>query len=230
MAKKITIKAKCKSLDRIRAILSSLAGFYYLDKGTGIEIGYVERKDVSGNPESYYIISFNQDSIEISYTETGYEEAFRRWDVIKKAIPVISQVASYYDLDLSDLIKIIDYSINDIFQSVPTNIKEELLKIEQLRTQINTLEKKIAKLEIEKAELERRLIALSEDYEKANLKLRKYESMSDDMIREKIIEWIKENNGYINPIEFAKFYNLPEIRVNENLEYLVKEKYLKVIE
>ncbi len=230
MAKKITIKAKLKSLDRIKSILKSMTGFYYLERGDSIEVAYLERKDVNGNPESYYILHFGQDSIEISYTEVGYEEAFRRWDVIKKAIPIISQVASYYDLDISDMIKIIDYAINDIFQSVPSNVKEELMKVEQLRTQINTLEKRLAKLEIEKAEIERKLIETSEELEKAMLKLRKYESMSDDMIREKLIEWIKENNGYINTIEFAKYYNLPESRVNDNLDFLVKEKYLKVID
>lgn len=229
MAKRITIKANCQSIDRVRSVIKSITGFYVLDRGDSISIGYLERKDVSGNPESYYIVEFKADSIDIMYTEAGYEEAFRRWDVIKKVIPIISQVAQYYSLDLSDLIKIIDFAINDIFQSVPTNVREELMKIEQLRGQINTLEKRIAKLELEKSDLEKRLISLNEEYEKAMLKIKKYETLSDEQIREKILEWVKENNGSIAILEFASFYNIPEQRVKENLDYLIKEKYIKVI-
>ncbi|MCX8154462.1 MAG: hypothetical protein N3C61_01355 [Candidatus Micrarchaeota archaeon] len=229
MAKRITIKANCQSLERVKAALRSLVGFYYLERGDSVSVGYLERRDASGNPESFYVIEFKQDGIEVSFTETGYEEAFRRWDVIKKTIPILSQVATYYNLDLSDILKIIDFAINDIFQSVPTNVKEELMKIEQLRGQINTLERKIAKLEIEKSELEKKLISLNEEYEKAMLKIKKYESLSDDQVREKIISWIKENNGNFEILEFSKFYNLPEQRVRDNLDYLIKEKYIKVI-
>jgi predicted ribosome quality control (RQC) complex YloA/Tae2 family protein len=228
MAKKITILANCNNIESVKERLKNLEA-YYLDQQNQVKIGIVEKYNVDKKPESYYILEFKLNEINIYYTEEGYEESFRKWDVIKKAIPILEMVAPFYNLKASDIISIIDNAINDIFTSVPQNVRDELIKIEKLKTQISRLEEKIARLEQEKSDLQNQIYQLSEKLDLANSKLTKYEKLTDDELRVKIIEWIKQNNGEFDSIKFAEYYDVPEIRVKENLEFLIKNGYITVV-
>ena len=49
------------------------------------------------------------------------------------------------------------------------------------------------------------------------------------MLKEKIVEWLKDNGGVLDVGRFSKFYGVPESRVENALHELIKEGYIKPI-
>ena len=228
MANRIEITGTLKDIYSLRSKLKNLSNFYYLEKGNNTQIGYIERKDLQGNPKEYFIIEFTPSAIVIEYTDSETENpTLRKWNVLRKVMPILTMVANEYNLDPQSLMEIINYSLEGLLESIPESTKAGLLEREELKSKIAQLERKIASLEKDKRELEKELFKLGEENERLKFRLRKYESMSDDMLKKKIMDWIKESGGDFDIGEFSKAYKVPEARIQEMLEELIREKYIK---
>ncbi|NPA22146.1 MAG: hypothetical protein GXN92_01020 [Candidatus Micrarchaeota archaeon] len=228
MGSKIEIKANLKDFQSLKSKLKSLSNFYYLERGNSISVGYIERRDLQGNPKEFFILEFKPDGISIEYSDSDTENpALRKWNILRKVMPILSMVANEYNLDPQSMMEIMNFAIEDLLSSIPESTKAGLLEKEELKAKITQLERKIASLEKDKKELEKELFKVAEENEKLKFKLRKYESMSDEMLKKKIMDWIKESGGEFDIGEFAKTYKVPEARIHEMLEELIKEKYIK---
>ena len=72
-----------------------------------------------------------------------------------------------------------------------------------------------------------------ENYELKNrndelvLRLKSLETLSDSVLTLKIQEWLSEHRGEINIADFAKVYNVSEMRVEQMLNKMVTEGFLE---
>jgi Fic family protein len=98
---------------------------------------------------------------------------------------------------------------------------------DNLKTEFAIMQKKFKDLSESNAQLSKENYELKTKNDELVLKVKSLETMSDDVLRLKIQEWLSEHHGEINIADFAKVYGLSEVRVEQMLNRMVTEGFIE---
>ncbi len=225
----ITIKAKLKKdFSQISELLSGLGFSKIKYEENRLIIEKSSGEDLHGNPFLDYRIIFNPDSINIEY-ELGSED--HRNKRIAEILPVLLNLAillnKHYQFDSKDLLKLSKQTIESLLEAVDKDSLELSAELTTLKDKYADLNKKYMDLVRSSEENSQLLIECERKRDELKAYLEQMQSMSDDLLREELFKWIKIHNGTIDIEEFATAYNIHPMRVEDGLNMLIKDGYIR---
>jgi hypothetical protein len=225
---KITLPAKRKrSLKSLAALLGDV-GFNRIEYEKDRLTIEKTKEDLRGNISTDYAISFTAKSIELSYSRGEKISILqKKIEMLPFFFNVLTIAKDYYEIDHTPLYA----EVADVFQRLKETLNKEVI---DLSVELNELKEKHANLlkryeEVVRASEEnsRLLLEAEQRYHELSIRVQKLEGFSDEVLKEQLFNWIKVHGGTLDVSEFAKFYSIPIGRVEEGLEMLIREGYIK---
>ncbi len=221
---------KKANLDNVYGLLANVEEVEVRRVKDRVVLSLVERTNIRGELERVILMEFFESSISITYSiEENEPPSFRRWEVIKKVLPIIEIVAEEYALTVSSIFPILDKIVGEINLDLSKTQKDYYVELDRLRRELSETRKKIMRCKSDNERLSKKIFELNSKIADLKGKLAKYESMSEELLKTKIMEWLREHHGEINIPVFSKVYKVKESYVEEVLDKLIKEGHISPI-
>ncbi len=229
MTEKIAIKAAQKKNIRPLANLMGELGFTkisYLNETLAIErvFGY----DLKEKPELDYRITFAPAEILLEYEAVkGKNKKARLLSVLQVFLNVLQISEDYYDIKPSAVYYEINEVLGELIKLVGKDAIDLSTELSELKSRYRAMRAKYEDL-LKSSEANARVLLECEN--KRDELLRKVEKLmkyDDEALKEMIYEWIKLHNGKLNVLEFSKINRIPVPRVEEGVNMLITEGYIK---
>lgn len=229
MEEKITVKAiRTKRLSSLASRLGEL-GFsrisYTKDR---LSIEKIAGEDLKGKPNLDYRIIFLENSVEFIYdVAPKASKRARILELLPVFLNVLVLCEDYYEIKSSSIFSYVIDALSDLRKVVDKDVVELSAEYEDLKSRFDSLNMKY-----------RDLVGSSENNAKILLECEKrrdelmslvdnLKAMSDDRLKEELYVWLKMHNGYIDVSEFGKANEVPPSRVEEGLDMLIREGFIK---
>ncbi len=225
---KITIMGKRKKQLKTLAVLLGDVGFNYLEyEKNRLIVGHM-CEDLHGNLCNDYTILFDEKSIEFSYAIKEKESTLsKKLEVLPLFFNVLILSKSHYEVDPTPLFKLVIDLLEDLKGSLNKETVDVVGELNELKEKYAVLLKKYEEIVRASEENARLLLEAEQRYHELSARIQQLEALSDETLKEELYEWIKVHGGAIDISEFAKAYSLPYTRVEEGLEMLMREGYIK---
>lgn len=226
---KIKIKAKQKnSLNKLATLMGNL-GFskisYSKDK---LSIEKITGLDLKGQPEMDYSITFGLDMIELSYNVPPKKNARGRLlEILPVFLNVLQLAEEYYEIKPSSIYFEINSTITELIKLTSKDAIDLSTELSETKAKQNSLEAKYADILRSSEENARILLECERKRDELSKRVERLEKMSDEALKEVLYDWIKLHDGRINIREFSKLHKIPIPRVEEGLNMLITEGYIK---
>ena len=226
---KLKIKAKQKnSLNKLATLMGNL-GFtkisYSKDK---LSIEKVTGFDLKGKPEMDYNIVFGHDLIELSYNVPAKKNARGRLlEIIPVFLNVLQLAEEYYDIKPSAIYFEINTAVSEMLKLTSKDAVDLSTELSEVQSKHRSLNAKYADILRSSEENARILLECERKRDELSKRVELLEKMSDEALKEVLYDWIKLHDGRINIREFSKLHKIPIPRVEEGLNLLITEGYIK---
>ncbi|MDD5023013.1 MAG: hypothetical protein PHU63_02490 [Candidatus ainarchaeum sp.] len=219
------------SFKEIAKKLSSVSFLEVAMESNAVNIAYVESRDISNKPYLFSMMKMREDEIGVVYsTPQNMAPKKRRIDVIRQLLNILGIISNEYEVDEKTIYNLIEKAMKDIGELVDKKTAEIYVEYDTLKNENTILDKKIRVLEKEIEELKNSNYELREKNNELTIKMNRYEKPSDETIKIKLIEWIKDHNGKISIPDFVAVHlggnPVGETRVEKILNELVTQGYL----
>lgn len=200
------------------------------EKG-GVTAAYIESRDIEKNPYVFALIKFKNDSIEVLYSiPPNVAPKKRKMDMVRYFLNLLTYLQSVYKVEPSVIYQLLDAALKEINDFVSMDYNKLYTSYDNIKKDNEDYSRKLKRVTQELEELKRENYELKTKCDELTLRVKQLETMSDDTLKEKIQEWISEHDGEINITEFSKLYKIPETRVEEMLNVLVREGYIQTVQ
>ncbi|HQT45555.1 MAG TPA: hypothetical protein PLO51_06250 [Candidatus Micrarchaeota archaeon] len=187
----------------------------------------IESRDIQKNPYLFSMVYFYPGRIEAMYSYVpGMSPKKRRLDILKYFFNILTLAHGTYAIDNRQVYQLLESAINDMSEYVTSDYDKLYSYYDNLKKEVKTLQTKVAELSDSNIQLSRENYDLKSANDEMKLKVEKLQVYSDDVLRQKIVEWISEHNGEVNLADFSRVHSVPENRVEQALNSLVTEGYL----
>lgn len=229
-ANRFKIKANLKTnYNEIIKSLSKIPDVEAVKIKDGIAIIKVDHRDINGYPYLFQIIYLKKDNIEILFSITPeVSRRKRQIDIIRYLSNIISVIGESYEIDISEFMQTFDLFLDEINEFATLDYQTLFTKYDAALTRIDTLKDLVEKNEIRNEMLSRELMEIKEECDQIKIKLSELEKYSDEVLTQKIMQWIKEHYNEINIPSFCKIHKVNETRVEQILNKMVREGYLEL--
>ncbi len=188
----------------------------------------VESRDIQKNPYLFSIIYFRPTMVEALYScLPNMSPKKRRIDVLKHCLNLMTLAEDCYDVETRQIYQLVEASVADMTEYVSADYDRLFALYDNLKTDFAALQKKYNEAKDASGSLSKENYDLKSKNDELTLRLKSLETFSDTVLALKIQEWLSEHKGEINISDFAKVYNVPEMRVEQMLNKLVTEGYLE---
>ena len=225
----IKIKAqRTKPLKDLAPMLGTL-GFSKLNyaKNT-LTLEKIESEDLSGKPYLFYKIELAPKSIIIRYMlSTPERRMSRSLEMGLLSLNLFRIIATHYDVSVSSVYPFYYALLNSLSEALEKEKLESVSELNTLKTKHVSLDKKYKDLVRSSEQNARILVEAERKNEELTEKLKKMEGINDEVLQERLFEWIRTHDGEINMYDFSKINSLPIGRVEEGLNLLIKNGYVK---
>lgn len=226
--KSIIIKGKQMKDFRTIAKLFSNMGFTKINVSKkSIILEKSLGKNLEGNLQMDYSILFEKNQITFNYNETEFEKRLRYFQSIKILINLLIIAKDYYYFEPEGILALCLDNINFVEKTVKVsdiNLSEKIDFLEHKNKQLLAKYQDLVKSSEENARL---LFEAERRSEEIIKKLSDIEVMSDETLKEELFEWIKIHSGSIDLSEFSNSFNIPKKRVEDGINLLIKEGYIR---
>jgi hypothetical protein len=218
---RISLRGRRGVADKELAAKLSSLGFNRSDSSKELSLWLVESETMDGKPHAYASFIFRKGGIEAAYSITPeMNRKMRRISMARLCLDVLA--LSKFSGDAGGLYSEIARTLDDATEFADTNY---LL----LKNRCELLSSENAKLAAKNKELlsageknSRTLLEVEKMNSALRERVRALESMSDESLREELLDWLKAHNGEINAADFARLHSLTPGRVEEGLDMLMK--------
>ncbi|MBI5222917.1 hypothetical protein HY990_00690 [Candidatus Micrarchaeota archaeon] len=215
----------------VSTALRSISFLEIAPEKSAVNVVYVESKDINKMPYLFSLLKFKENELEVIYSipaEIGPRK--RRMDVISYLLNLLSLVSDHYQVDTKAVYQLLEQGVKDIVSSVSMDYNKLYTTYDSLKKESEDIRKKVARLNEQNQALLNKNFELKSQNDELRTRLSQLETLSDDVLKSKLQQWISEHSGSISVIEFSKLYQVPEGRVEELLNRLVNEGYLSVVQ
>ncbi len=226
---KITIEGKRKrKLSGMTKLFSDL-GFTKINLTKGkLIVQKTLGKTLEGKEELDYSIEFSDSKIIFSYSLfSKKQERSRRIDALSTFLNVLSLSADFYNLNPEPIIKTLTDLLKDMSKIMDKEGINLTQKTDELTRKNNQLKSKYDDLVISSEENARLLLEAERRNDELSKRLNKLEGMSDQSLKEELFKWVKIHGGYLDVSGFSRTYKVPSKRIEEGLNLLIKEGYIR---
>lgn len=218
-----------------KAVHSALEGLSFITKlsseGESVVAEVVETRDINKNPYLYTIYRFEPGGVKVEYTITPESSPRKRnIDVCSNLLAMLSLVGEGYSLGLGPLYTFMQKTLNDADQHVNLTYQQLLNKHDAMKKENQELSDKFKKMKESYDELNTSFLELEKRSQVLKDRISQLEGMTDSELKEELMRWIGEHDGYVKYSDFAKSFNIPQTRVEEGVNQLLKEGHLKRLE
>ena len=225
----IKIKAKrTKPLRELTPMLGSL-GFTKISyaKDT-LKVEKIESEDLSGKPYLFYKIELGPNSIMVRYLLPSPERRVSRsLEMGLLSLNLFRIISTHYNVTVSSVYPFYYALLTSLSEALDSEKLEAISELATLQSRHVSLDKKYKDLVRSSEQNARILVEAERKNEELNEKLRSMEGVDDEVLQERLFEWIRTHDGEINVYDFAKINVLPVGRVEQGLNMLIKNGYIK---
>jgi hypothetical protein len=225
------IKIKAKKTQPLKSLIPMLGslGFskvkYSKDK---LIVERVESEDLSGKPYLFYRIELAPDAIQIRYVlPSPQRRLLRGLEMGLLSLNVFRIISTHYLITVSSVYPFYYSLLTSLEEALGKQKLEAVSELNSLRSRHVSLEKKYKDL-VRSSEQNARILVESErKNEELTERISKMEGLDDEVLSERLFEWIRTHDGEINIYEFGKINSIPVGRVEQGLDLLIKQGYIK---
>ena len=218
----------------LKAVATTLRAISFLEvapEKSLVNVVYVESRDINKNPYLFSILKIKDDEIEVLYSiPSEISPRKRRIDVIMYLLNLLSLIETNYSVDNKVIYQLLDSAIKDLVGSVSMDYSKLYTSYDSLKKEVDDYRKKVDRLNTQTQALNTKNFELKSQNDELRLRLESLETMSEQVLKSKLQEWILEHNGTISISDFTKIHKVAESRVEEVLNRLVSEGYLEVVQ
>ncbi|HNT60743.1 MAG TPA: hypothetical protein PKJ97_02070 [Candidatus Bilamarchaeaceae archaeon] len=217
--------------EEIASALRTISFLRVAKEKSSVSAAYVESRDMSKNPYSFSVIKFDKEAVEIVYTiPPSLSPTRRRIDILRYALNLFTLVGDYYQIDPKLLLQLLEQTVKEIEDFSTNDYRQLYVSYDTLKREVDTLRRNYALLRKQVAGLTRENYDLKNDNDELRLDIEKLQGMSDGALKTKLQEWIIDHGGDINIPDFSRFHRVPEARVEQLLDDLVKGGFLEMVQ
>ncbi len=221
--------ARSGSGAHVKKALSSLGFITDLkENGDTVTASVVETRDIHKDPYLYYEFAFKPSGVKVRYTVTPEVNASRRRiDICRNLLAMLALMdGSYGAAGMGSLYSIIQKALDDASANVTQSNQQLMNRHETLKRENADLVNRHTKLKEEYDELNNAFLELEKRSALLGERVKQLEGMTDTELKEELQRWIFEHDGSIKYSDFAKTFNIPQSRVEEGVNMLLKEGYI----
>ncbi|MFA5381531.1 MAG: hypothetical protein WC356_00020 [Candidatus Micrarchaeia archaeon] len=208
--------------------LSQLTFLQIAERNEGLVAINVESRDIKKNPYLFSVIYFDKNSIKVLYScIVGMSPKKRRLDVLSYFLNIITLIGENYLIDIKELYQLLQDAIKNMSEYVTLDYEKMYAEHDFLKNEKENLKKENITLRESNDLLSRENYELKTKIEDLEIKLQKYETISDDVLAVRLQEWISEHLGKIDITEFSRVYEVPESRVELLLNKMIMKGFLE---
>jgi len=183
---------------------------------------------VDGKYENDYKIVFDKKGLVFYYSIfSKNQERSRTMDSLNILLNILLLSNSYYSFDYSPLFLVVLNLISDIKKIMSKGDIDFTKKIDELEDKNVQLMKKYEDLVSSSEENARLLIEAERRSNELTKRVSILEGMSDKSLIEILFKWIKLHDGELDVSEFSESYKIPHSRVEDGINYLIREGYIR---
>lgn len=226
-----TIRISTKRKRPLKPLLQTLGslGFNRIDySDDALIIEKVESEDLDGKPYLRYRIELLKNEIVLKYTTPAPEHNLSRsLEMGLMLLNMFQILTAYYDVTIQSVYTLYFNLLKSAGEAIDSEKMEMYSRLKDLRQKYASLEKKYNDL-VQASSQNARLVV---DYERKNEDLlervRRLEGMGDAELQSQLFEWIRTHDGEIDVLEFSKLNNVAVGRVEEGLNSLIKNGFIR---
>lgn len=225
----ISIPAALKSDMKKLAGLMGELGFSKISyKSDSLSVEKIKGHDLSGKPFLEYRIAFKKDSIDFIF---NVPQRKSKRAVLLELLPTflsVLQVAEdFYDIQPSAVYHYINNVLKDTRQMIGKDAIELSTSLSDLQSKHTELIAKYDDLVRSSEANAKILMECERRRDELAKRVEKLTKISDESLRELLYDWIKMHGGNINVKDFAKSNSISVSRVEEGLNGLIEEGFIK---
>ncbi len=226
---KIKVKTtKKKGLNELATLLGNLGFTKIAYSKDMLTVEKMRGYDLKGNPELEYRISFAPTYVELTYdVPPKKNKRARLLEVLPVFLNVLQLSEDYYEFRPSSVY----FEINSVLTEVLKLMNKDAIVLSTELSEVDSRYRSIAAkyddLVRSSEENARILIECERKRDELAKRVEQLEKMSDEALKEALYDWIKLHNGSINVREFAKIHRVAIPRVEEGLNLLITEGFIK---
>jgi hypothetical protein len=225
------IKIKAKRLQPLKSLMPMLGSLGFsrvkYTKDT-LVVERVESEDLSGAPYLFYKIELSPDSILIRYVlPSPQRRLLRGLEMGLLSLNVFRIISTHYAVTVSSVYPFYYSLLGSLSDALGKQKLEAVSELNALKTRYISLEKKYRDLVRSSEQNARILVEAERKNEELAGRIARMEGLNDEILQERLFEWIRTHDGEINIYEFGKINSIPIGRVEQGLNLLIKQGYIK---
>lgn len=224
---RINTKRK-RPLKPLLQTLSSL-GFNKMDYSEdALIIEKVESEDLNGKPYLYYRLELLKNAVVFKYTVPSLEaRVSRSLDMGLMLLNLFQMLTAYYDVPVQSVYMFYFNLLKSVSESMDKEKMGLYSELKDLKQKHMSLEKKYNDLVQASAQNARILVEYERKNENLRERVEKLEGMGDAELQSQLFEWVRTHEGEIDVLEFARLNNVALGRVEEGLDALIKNGFIR---
>ena len=218
------------TMKEIAGILNSVSFLEVTIESDAVNVAYVESRDITKKPYVFSLIKITKKGIKIVYSiPPTVAPNKRKLDIIRHFLNILNLIGKYYIVDNRSIYNLIEEVVKNVNELIDKQSTKLYVEYDTLKKELGQIKNKLKNKDEELELLKNKNYELRTESEELKVHLREYESVSDEVLKIKIQDWIKDHNGEINIVEFSNVHNINEGRIEHMLNQLVTEGYLRVV-
>jgi len=200
------------------------------EKGA-VSAAYVESRDINKNPYTFSVIRFDKDAVDVVYTiPPSVSPTRRRMDILRHLLNTLTLVSGHYQVDPKLLLQLLEQTVKEIDDYATNDYKQLYSTYDTMKSEVESLRRNYSLMKKQVASLSRENYDLKNENDELKLRLEGLQGMSDGVLKAKVQDWIIDHGGQINIPEFSRVFKVPEARVEQVLDELVKGGFLEIVQ
>lgn len=185
-------------------------------------------RDLQGKPFLEYCIEFTSGKISFRYAVPPEKNKTARLvELLPIFLNVLRLSEEYYAVKPSSIFPQLNIVLNELSSMVGRDMTELSVELSELKKKHAELSAKYDDLVSSSEKNARMLLECERKRDEVQKRLKSLESMSNEILKEELYEWIQVHGGNINIKEFSKSNMVPPQRVEEGLNMLIRDGYIK---
>ena len=228
---RMKVKLKGKFSD-VAGALSSISFLKIAQGRDAVSAAYVESRSIDKTPYLFSLMKFKKDEIEVIYTvPSNFTPTKRKLDVLRYLLNMITLVEPYYAIDSKVIYQLIEETMRQLEEYTTGDYKTLYKDYDQIKGEVENLRRASRIYKSQVKGLTKENYELKNENDELKIRFEKlHGGISDTVLTSRIQEWIADHRGTINVVEFARHNRVPETRVEDLLNLLVRQGNLEQVQ
>ncbi len=228
---RMKVKLKGKLADVARA-LSSISFLKIAQGKDAVNAAYVESRSIDKTPYLFSLLKFKKGEIEVVYTiPSNSTPTKRKLDVLRYLLNMITLIEPYYEIDSKVIYQLIEETMRQLEEYTTGDYKTLYKDYDQIKREVENLRRASRIYKGQVKGLTKENYELKNENDELKIRFEKlHGGISDTVLTSRLQDWIAEHRGAINVVEFARYNKVPETRVEDILNRLVRQGYIEQVQ